>query len=266
VARALILTYHAVEAGRSPLSFDARLFAAHADEIVASGLRSFTIRQLAEALHAGDTDNAVAITFDDGFASVVETAVPLLLDRGLTATVFCVAGHLGGMNDWPSARSGGLRSPLASAHSLADPVRAGIEIGSHGVDHAPLQDTNEQVVRREAVDSKAMLEDALGTTVSSFSYPYGVLPTHPARGLVEQTYSAACTTALARVSRGADPLALPRVDAHYVRRPEFLHRVLEGRLDSYLRVRDALGRARRTIAKDYANPGEGAENRESLTE
>ena len=37
---------------------------------------------------------AVALTFDDGYASVVEQAWPILHDRGLPASLFVVSGYL----------------------------------------------------------------------------------------------------------------------------------------------------------------------------
>ena len=81
---------------------------------------------------------AVAITFDDGCASVARTAAPLLAERGLTATVFCVAGHLGGRNDWPTQHDRMPSLALAGADELVELHRAGVEIGAHGVAHAPL--------------------------------------------------------------------------------------------------------------------------------
>ena len=97
---ALVLTYHAVERGPAPLCVDPDLFVEHLDCILESGARALTVRELAEALREGALDRpSVAITFDDGFASVVESAGPLIAERGLPATVFCVAGHLGGTSD-----------------------------------------------------------------------------------------------------------------------------------------------------------------------
>src|SRR5204862_10841 len=77
-------------------------------------------------------DGLVAITFDDGFASVARTAWPLLAERGLTATVFCVAGYLGGANDWPTQATGAPRLPLADAASLTALAAEGVELGAHG--------------------------------------------------------------------------------------------------------------------------------------
>jgi len=252
VPRALILTYHAVEAGPAPLCLDPAVFETHAGIIARSGAAVITIRDLAEGLRAGTLEESVvAITFDDGFSSVSESAAPILEARGLTATVFCVAGHLGGTNEWPSARNAGFRSQLASASALAELAAAGFEIGSHGVEHAPLAGAPERILRREVVDSRRSLEDAVGTRVTSYAYPYGALPERAGANLVGEAYDAACTTALGRVGTGSDRHALPRVDAHYVRNPDVLRRVLSGGLGSYLRARSLAVRMRRTLVKDY---------------
>jgi len=267
VARALILTYHAVERGQSPLCLEAELFAAHVDAIAESGARSLTVTDLADAVRSGDLEeDIVAITFDDGFASVAETAAPLLLDRGLTATVFCVAGHLGGLNDWQSAHAGGYRSRLADAETLSRLAAARFEIGSHGMEHSPLANASEQVASREVVDSRVALEQEVGTAVTSFAYPYGAIPGPSGRRLVEETYDAACTTKLDRASLTSDPRALPRVDAHYLRRPELLERALRGHLGGYLRARGLAARARRALVKDYVSAYMAASPSRTLSE
>lgn len=248
----LVLTYHAIEHEPSPLCIDPRVFEAHLDRIVAAGVRSLTLRELADSVRRGEPDaSAVAITFDDAFASVLEVAVPLLVERGLRATVFCVAGHLGGHNDWPSAPAGALRRPLARAEDLRALAGQGFEIGSHGMVHAPLTDDDPTLLRRELVESREKLEDVAQTSVSSYSYPYGARPVAAARTLVEATYDAACTTAIGRVGVESDLFALPRVDAHYLRRPELLTRALTGSLDTYLRLRRVSALARRALRKDY---------------
>lgn len=251
--RALILTYHAVENGPPPLCLDPAEFEAHADVIAGSGRTVLTVRDLAERLTAGTLDRrAVAITFDDGFSSVCESAAPILEARGLTATVFCVAGHLGDTSAWPSARQGGFHSRLASAPALAELAARGFEIGSHGFEHAPLAGASAEMLQQEVVDSRRLLEEATGSRVTSFAYPYGALPGQPGASLVSKTYDAACTTALRRVASGSERHALPRVDAHYVRSPDVLRRVLDGRLESYLRGRGLAVRARRALVKDYS--------------
>src|SRR5205085_3169302 len=172
---ALVVTYHAVEPGPSPICVDPDLFRRQLDELVGGGARSLTVRELGERLAAGTLpDRAVALTFDDGFASVVRTAAPLLRERGLTATVFCVAGHLGGRSDWATQPSGSPRLDLAGADELAKLAAAGFEIGSHSSTHMPLAGAGAEALRQELDDSRRRLEDAVGVEVTSFAHPYGV--------------------------------------------------------------------------------------------
>lgn len=249
---ALVLTYHAVEEGPAPLCTRPSLFAEHLDSIVASGRRSTTVADLADALVAGaDLDDLVAITFDDAFASVPTVAWPLLAERGMTSTVFCVAGHLDGANDWPSQHPSAPRRRLAGRDGLAAMAAAGAEIGSHGLTHAPLDSDDEELVRLELTRSKAELENALDVPVRTLAWPYGAYS-----GVAEEIargagYVAACAGSTATVRRGSNLFALPRVDAHYVRRPAILRAVLRGSMAPYLGARRVAAGARRLVREDY---------------
>lgn len=253
----LILTYHAIERGPAPLCIDPSLFRTHLDCIVEAGLETLTIGRLADGLRRGDLpERWAAITFDDGFASVTREAAPALLERGLVGTVFCVSGYVGDLNAWPTQPEKAPRLALATPAALAALAQNGFEIGSHGLEHAPLDTASDDVARRELLDSKHILEQAVGVTVRSFAYPYGALPTSKTgRSLVEGAYSAACTTTIGVVDPGADPLALPRVDAHYLRRLSLLGAAIQGDAGSYLLVRRLGARARRLLRPDYARSG-----------
>jgi peptidoglycan/xylan/chitin deacetylase (PgdA/CDA1 family) len=235
---ALILTYHAVEDGPAPLCIAPERFVAQLDCLAELGAATLTVSQLTAALEEGTLlDRAVALTFDDGCASAVRTAATALVERGMTATFFCVAGHLGGWNDWPTQPGTAPRLELASAAELGDVARLGFEIGAHGMEHAPLGKAGVELSRRELRDAKAALEEAAGTTVRSVAYPYGVLPSPTAAAIAAELYGAACTTRPAHVPAKCDPRALPRVDVHYVRRPRVFRRAVAGGLDAYLRAR-----------------------------
>lgn len=253
----LILMYHGVEQREGPLFVDPSLFAAHADAITASGLPVLTMGEIGDLLQAGRLpDHAVALTFDDGFVSVMEEAAPILTQRGLRATVFCVAGRLGGTNDWPSALPGAPAVALAGAADLTRLADGGgFEIGAHGMDHAPLDTHDPDEIRREVCDAKAVLEQAVGRQVRSFAYPYGATPTPEAHASVSRTYLTACTTRIGRVHNGSNPHALPRLDAHYVRSPRLLRAALEGRANAYLALRRLAAGARRRVRRDYSRPG-----------
>ena len=249
---ALILTYHAVEPGSSPLHVAPELLEEHLDCIVAAGALVLTVAALAEQIRRGTLDRpAVAITFDDGLASVGEHAAPLLAERGLLATMFCVAGRLGGTSDWPSRTPGTPVFPLASARDVAALAAAGWEVGAHGLQHDPLDQLPLDGLAVELADSRSRLEDAACVAVRSFAFPYGAVPAEAPRALVAAGYDAACGGRLALVTQGSDPLALPRVDAHYVRRPALLHAALDHKLGTYLAARRLAARTRRAVRKDY---------------
>ena len=249
---ALVLTYHAVEDGPPPLCVPPALFDAHLERLEALGATLLTVAELAAALESDSVpQRAVALTFDDGLASVADTAAPLLRARGMRATVFCVAGHIGGENDWPTQPAGVGRSPLAAEDDIARLAADGWEIGSHGFAHRPLDITPPEALEEELVQARAVLERVAGHPVTSYAYPYGAPPSERAREVVGRTYRAACATGLRLARPGDDLLAIPRVDAHYLRRVELLDRAVTDRGGAYLTVRRAGAWARRLVARDY---------------
>ena len=251
--QALILTYHGVEAGPGPLWIEPARFRAHLDCLEEQGARLLTLSQLVDGLtDAGVPERAVAITFDDGMLSVVQEAAPLLVERGMSATIFCVAGRLGQDNAWGSNPQTTLRRSLAGARALSELAAVGFEIGSHGMQHAPLHAVSGAELTREIVDSKAALEQQIGAPVSSFAYPYGVAPREAGSALIRSTYRSACCASPAYARAGADVFELPRVDIHYLRRAAMLARAAQGSLQTYIGLRRGAGRIRRYAVKDYA--------------
>jgi peptidoglycan/xylan/chitin deacetylase (PgdA/CDA1 family) len=252
---ALILTYHGIDAGPPPLFVAERLFEKHLDRVVAAELPVLTVGELGDAVRAGGApERALTITFDDGFATVVRDAVPLLRERGLRATVFCVAGHLGGTNDFANDPPRIPRRTLAGAEELAEAAAAGVlEVGSHGLTHSPLTGLPRERLEAELISSRQLLEDRIGRAVRTFAYPYALPPDPSALDLVRQTYDVAVAGGNTRVGSGADPHLLPRVDAHYLRRKRLLERALAGRLGLYLAARRTGARVRRRVRADHVS-------------
>jgi peptidoglycan/xylan/chitin deacetylase (PgdA/CDA1 family) len=119
----------------------------------------------------------VHVSFDDAYRSVLD-ALPMLERLKMPATVFACSGYLddGRPLDIPE-----LRGERFDAHALAtltiEELRGlherGVEIGSHTVSHAHLTRLGDAELRRELVDSRTMLEEALGGPVRYLAYPYG---------------------------------------------------------------------------------------------
>ena len=102
-ARPLILMYHRVgDATVDPhrLSVSARRFADHI-EIIAQRRQPLPLAELARALGAGTLANdAIAVTFDDGYAANIPNAVPALCQHGVPATMFVTSGYIGGAHEF----------------------------------------------------------------------------------------------------------------------------------------------------------------------
>lgn len=169
-----VLLYHSVNndppAWIAPLTVGPRAFADQMDALLANGRVPVTAKAVAEARHGGTPlpEHAVAVTFDDGFRDFQETALPILDERGIPATLFVTTGALAPLN-----RS---MLPAADMLSLQDVVhldRAGIDIGAHAHFHAQLDTLDEPALLRELSFPRRILEDALGREVTTFAYPHG---------------------------------------------------------------------------------------------
>jgi len=148
--RCLYLLYHELRPRPSKYSYSLGTFAfaVHADAI-------------AETLGDEQSEISLGVTFDDGYASDSEYALPILSARGLRAHFFITVGWTGktpGYMGWPQVRS------------LTD---AGHIVGTHGWSHALLTHCSAKELDRELSTSKRLLEDKLGIAVTTMSLPGG---------------------------------------------------------------------------------------------
>lgn len=104
--------------------------------------------------------NAVALTFDDGLAGNYAYAFPELSKAGFHATFF-VAANLVGKQDY------------MNWNQLRELSGAGMSIESHCLDHHPLTTLCDDEIRRQLRDSKATIEEKIGTPVTCVSFPHG---------------------------------------------------------------------------------------------
>lgn len=116
-----------------------------------------------------------AVTFDDGFTSVIQNALPELRSRGIPASIFVATGSLGQSPTWiKDPGSPGKSETVLSAAELkglnGTPL---LSIGSHSVTHPNLAKSEPSRARAELVESKSMLESILGAEVTLFSFPHG---------------------------------------------------------------------------------------------
>ncbi|MGH9032915.1 MAG: polysaccharide deacetylase family protein, partial [Acidimicrobiia bacterium] len=85
-----------------------------------------------------------------------------------------------------------------------------IEVGSHTRTHPALSDLPRDRQRAEIEGSKADLEELVGRTVLSFSYPHGRSSADTTEIVRESGYECACTSRSDLLRQGSDLFDLPR--------------------------------------------------------
>jgi peptidoglycan/xylan/chitin deacetylase (PgdA/CDA1 family) len=236
-----ILTYHSLDDSGSVISMPPRKFREQMLALAAHRCTGIRFDELAQAWMGRGTlpERPVVLTFDDAFSNVLEHAAPVLSGLGFRATIFAVAGQCGRFNDWPQG-AGVPRLPLLSFDHLAQLAAGGFEIGAHSLTHARLSELTPEPSRREIVESRHILEDGIGTAVSTFAYPFGLV-TPAAVEIVREHYRAACSARLAVAQHRDDRYLLPRIEMFYWRAGRIFRLFGTPVGAAYLRLR-ALGR------------------------
>lgn len=196
-----ILLYHSVSnrAG-DPFAVAPERFANHVEVIAASGRTALTMTEIAEGILGLRRlpEQAMGITFDDGFGDTVE-AVELLMRHGLRSTVYVTTGHVGTEDMITERQLEGLACR-----------RDGVELGAHTVTHPRLDELPLSAVEGEVRASKAALEQMIGRPVASFAYPHGAHDAHVRELVVESGYRSAAAVKNAISHSGDDPWAIAR--------------------------------------------------------
>lgn len=216
-----ILTYHSVDDSGSPISVGRAEFRAHCAFLASGRVRVVSL----DAMPAvPPSEDAVAITFDDGFENFWTEAAPQLESHGLPATVFAVAGHVGAYNDWGGRQVPGIpHLPLMSWDRLARLRERGFAIGAHTRTHPALPAIPPTQLDDELGGCVSAIEQATGVRPTTFAYPYGAHDAATANA-VRECFDLACTTELRALRAVEDRSLLPRLDMFYFRAPGLLDR------------------------------------------
>jgi peptidoglycan/xylan/chitin deacetylase (PgdA/CDA1 family) len=169
----------------------------------------------------------VEISFDDGSVSDFEVAMPLLLQRQMSAAFFVLAGRL---------QKPGSLSP---AH-LRQMRAAGMRIGTHGFDHVDWRRLDQVGVEREMYQSRRVLEDAVDAPITEAAIPFGRYNRNVLAWLRTANYT--------RVFNSDGGAA--RADAWMCSRYSVTHQTRLADVETMIRGRDGLNRdLRRMVAK-----------------
>ncbi len=117
---------------------------------------------------------AVVLTFDDGYASVLDELLPYLKARELPATFFvCAAAADGGYALKHDQERGFGRVPLMDAVGWKQVADSGFEIGCHGYEHEDMATLDDAQLRHAMIDSADTIAARIGRPVRYFSFPFG---------------------------------------------------------------------------------------------
>ena len=161
----VVLMYHAVKTDKL------EDFKKHMDLIMKIGNPAW-----ADSVEmTSDARPKIAVTFDDGFRSVVENALPIMQERGIPATIFIPTGYIGKKPDWKfdSPDDVIVDDKVLNETQLRGLDHDLVKVGSHSVTHSRLPQLGQKEANKELMESKKALENILGKSIDLFAFPYG---------------------------------------------------------------------------------------------
>lgn len=174
-----VLMYHRVgepDHARDIYCIHPDRFSAQMHMLAAAGYQSVSIEDF-DAWHRGTKplpEGAFVLTFDDGFTGVHDFAAPILKELDWPATVFVVAGKLGGKSDWKVTIEERMNPhPLMDAPQLRKLSAQGFSLHSHSLMHHDLTTLETLILERDLRDSRTLIADITGQAPVYLAYPYG---------------------------------------------------------------------------------------------
>lgn len=235
-----VLTFHAIDDSSSVIACSPRTFRSGMARLYEAGYRAIPLLEAVDSVKTCRPfpDRSFAITFDDGYESVYTHAFPILQQHRWSATVFLTVG--------PNSNGSRLRQlpvfggrVMLSWDEIREMHRSGITFGAHTVSHPDLTRTPSATVEAEVRDSKTIIEDALGTAVHTFAYPFGRCDQR-SRDIVRDHFVCACADTLGLLHPRSDVYAMERVDAYYLRTEQLFALMPTPWFPLYVRTRAVL--------------------------
>jgi peptidoglycan/xylan/chitin deacetylase (PgdA/CDA1 family) len=238
-----ILTFHSLDSHSSVISFSPQLFRHGLARLRKQGHRAISLLEAVESIRNASPfpDHTFAITFDDGYESVYRDALPVLQDYNLPATLFITVGRERA-DRLPSLEG----RAMLTWQQIREMHECGIDIGAHTLTHPDLTKLAPEQIEREIIDSKKIIEDRLGATVTCFAYPFGRYDRR-SREIARRHFACACSDNLGITTPQSDPYALERVDAYYLRTQKTFDLMLSRSFPHYIWSRNVPRRLRRLL-------------------
>lgn len=152
-----------------------------------------------------------AITFDDGFVSVLDNAIPVLKKHRLPAAIFVPTGNLGKAPLWSlSDNCSDANEIVMNEQQIMELNKSGYEIFSHTISHPVLTEIGSDMLMNELRDSKQALEKILNREVHAVSYPHGAYNSNVCEAAKKAGYKQAFTITPFVVDESTDNMRIGR--------------------------------------------------------
>jgi peptidoglycan/xylan/chitin deacetylase (PgdA/CDA1 family) len=200
IRRVPILMYHELGDLENGLYVRVRDFEAQMRYLSESGFQPVTMKELYRHYTEGRPlpRNPVVITFDDGYRTFWNVAVPILEQYRFPATVFVITGLVGGPN-------------YLTWEQLRQLPGMGFELGAHTVTHPDLRRLSGARLRQEIAGSRQALERETGQSVLFFCYPSGRYSAETVEAVRSAGFLAAVTIRQGPAAAEEDPLLWSRI-------------------------------------------------------
>ena len=149
---------------RLDLSVTPQAFEEQMAYLASSGYHTVRVADVVAHLANGTPlpNKPIVLTFDDGYADIYESVFPILKKYRMTATFYVIT-------QFTEDRKAG----YVTWEQLREMANAGMEIGSHSLDHSDLRNRTTAFLNNQMMGSKRLIESRLGIIVRTFSYPAG---------------------------------------------------------------------------------------------
>lgn len=241
-----VLIYHHVdETAKSNVTITPELFQDQLEYLLDKGYRFITLEQMESFLAGGSVpENAVFVTFDDGYKSFYTNAYPILEKLGIPAVNFAITGDLDHPNEGnlPSmtreditdmtSKSSGIEVQCHS-NSFHRKDKAGNPYLTNRLSNQGIQESEDEYGKRivdDTLQCRQRLEALDGRIHRHYAYPFGMFD-QKSLGLLRESGIRYGFTVVSEITLpDTDPMQIPRINAGapYVS-PSDLHALLNNK-------------------------------------
>lgn len=165
-----VLMYHDISAlYRDDYTVTPSLFASQMEWLYSNGYKTLFLKDASSSMNSG-IENAVIITFDDGYASFMDYVFPLLKEYGFKATINIIGKYVGGVL--------GENMPMLHWDEYRHLVRSGlVDLGCHLYNlHSPMDNVltaSEKKISDDISLFQQIFRREMGRSTDILAWPYG---------------------------------------------------------------------------------------------